>query len=257
MSDSRNLGRVAGAASIVAALMLVQACSSTAGSSSGGAVDALQLSATGAGGGDSALKVVPRLPPPRQTGDGNDQPLSPGDVLQLEFFQVGNLDRTVQIDANGRVSLALVGTVQAAGKSVRQFEQDIERAYGASYLQNPDITVFVKESAGQRVTIDGEVTKAGIVPVSSTATLLDVIALAGGFRPLADDSKVYVYRDIDKQKLVANYDVKAIRLGKASNPRIYGGDVVVVFPSSSKIALQNLKEALGVATSASRLAVIP
>src|SRR5690606_935365 len=101
-----------------------------------------------------------------------------------------------------------------------------------------DVTIFVKESAGQRVTIDGEVTKAGIVPVSSNATLLDVIALAGGFRQIADETKVYVYRDINKQKLVANYDVKAIRRGKAPNPRIYGGDVVVVFPSSGKIALQ-------------------
>lgn len=257
MSRLRALRRSAVAVPFMGLLVFAQACSSTSSgaSSSGGAVDALQLSSTG--GGDATLKVVSRLPAPRSTGDGDDQPLSPGDILELDFFQVDNLDRTVQIDANGRVSLALIGTVQASGKSVRQFEQDIERAYGASYLQNPDITVFVKESAGQRVTIDGEVTKAGIVPVSSTATLLDVIAQAGGFRPLADDTKVYVYRDIDRQKLVANYDVKAIRQGKASNPRIYGGDVIVVFPSSSKIALQNLKEALGVATSASRLAIIP
>lgn len=258
MSHSKALRQLAGAASMLGMLLLGQACSSSAGSSSAG-VDALQLSATGtqAASGDSALKVVSRLPAPRSTGDGNDQPLSPGDVLELDFFQVDNLDRTVQVDANGRVSLALIGTVQASGKSVRQFEQEIESAYGASYLQNPDVTVFVKESAGQRVTVDGEVNKAGLIPASSTATLLDVIAQAGGFRPLADDTKVYVYRDVDKQKLVANYDVKAIRQGKGANPRIYGGDVIVVFPSSSKVALQNLKEALGVATSASRLAVTP
>jgi polysaccharide export outer membrane protein len=206
---------------------------------------------------DSALKVVTTLPAPRRTGDGEDQPLSPGDTLQLEFFQVDNLNRTVQIDGNGRVSLALIGAVTAAGKSVRQFEQEIKSLYGAKYLQNPDVTVFVKDSVGQRVTIDGEVAKAGILPVASNATLLDVIAQAGGFRQVADERKVYVYRDIDRQKLVANYDVNAIRQGKASNPRIYGGDVIVVFPSSGKIALQNLKEALGVATSASRLAVVP
>jgi polysaccharide export outer membrane protein len=242
-------------AAVVFSLGLVQSCSSTSGSQ-GLAVDALQLASTSTGG-DSTLRVVKTLPAPQSTGDGDDQPLSPGDVLQLDFFQVDNLDRTVQIDANGRVSLALIGDVMAAGKSVRQFEQEVERAYGANYLQNPDVTVFIKESAGQRVTIDGEVAKAGIIPVSSTATLLDVIAQAGGFRPVADTTKVYVYRDVGNQKVVANYDVTAIRQGKAPNPRIYGRDVVVVFPSSSKVALQNLKEALGVATSATRLAVIP
>lgn len=238
------------------AMLALTACSSTS-SSSDANVDALQLSSTGPQGGDSMLKVVSVLPAPPAGADGSQQPLAAGDVLELDFFQVDNLDRTVQVDANGRVSLALIGPVQAAGKSVRQFEQEIETAYGANYLQNPDVTVFVKESAGQRVTIDGEVNKAGIVPVTSTATLLDVIAQSGGFRPVADERKVYVYRDIDRRKLVANYDVRAIREGKAPNPRIYGGDVVVVFPSSSKIAFQNLKEALGVATSATRLAVIP
>ncbi|MER2536740.1 MAG: polysaccharide biosynthesis/export family protein [Rhizobiaceae bacterium] len=241
---------------LAAAALALSACSSTSGSS-GSAVDALQLSSTGASGGDSSLKVVPVLPAPRGGSDGNEQPLSAGDILELDFFQVDNLDRTVQIDANGRVSLALIGTVQAAGKSVRQFEQEIESAYGAKYLQNPDVTVFIKESAGQRVTVDGEVNKAGIIPVSSTTTLLDIVAQAGGFRPVADESKVYVYRDIDRQKLVANYDVKAIRQGKKPNPRIYGGDVVVVFPSSSKVAFQNLKEALGVANTATRIAIIP
>ncbi|MBD0413465.1 polysaccharide biosynthesis/export family protein [Oryzicola mucosus] len=250
---TRSGAIVAGACSL--AMLVLQNCSSTSSPTAGPTgVQALQPTSA-AGAGDGALRIVSSLPAPSQTGDGDDQPLSPGDVLELDFFQVDNLDRTVQIDANGRVSLALIGTVTAAGKSVRQFEHEVKSAYGAKYLQNPDVTVFVKDSAGQRVTIDGEVAKAGIVPVSSTATLLDVVALAGGFRPVADETKVFVYRDSNGQKLVANYNVKAIRQGGAPNPRIYGGDVIVVFPSSSKVAVQNLKEALGVASSAARLAV--
>ena len=68
---------------------------------------------------------------------------------------------------------------------------------------------------------------------------------------------MFVYRDINGQKLVANYNVTEIRQGRRQDPRIYGGDVIVVFQSKSKIAMRNLKEALGVASSASRLAVIP
>jgi polysaccharide export outer membrane protein len=107
------------------------------------------------------------------------------------------------------------------------------------------------------VTIDGEVTKAGLYPVTANATLLDVIAMAGGFRDIADQNKVYVFREIGGRKLVANYSVAEIRSGRLANPRIYGGDVVMVFTSQSRVAMNNLKEALGMAANASRLAVIP
>jgi polysaccharide export outer membrane protein len=240
------------AASILALGLSSSGCSTS--SSSAQPVDALQLASTGGAQGGS-LRVVSELPPPAQ--NGGEQPISPNDVLQVDVFQVDNLDRTVQVDATGKISLPLVGSVQAAGRTARQLEEEIETAYGAKYLQSPDVTIFVKESVGQRITIDGEVAKAGIYPVSSNSSLLDAIALAGGFRDIADASKVYVYRDYAAGKLVANYDVAQIRAGKKPNPRIYGGDVIVVFTSSSKVAIRNLKEAMGVASSATRLAVIP
>jgi polysaccharide export outer membrane protein len=175
--------------------------------------------------------------------------------LEVFVFQVADLTRVVQVDPSGNINLPLIGYVRAAGKPVRVLEQDITRAYGASYLQNPQVSVAIKESSGRRVTIDGEVSKTGVYQLPPIASLIDVIALAGGFSRVADASKVYVFRTISGQKLVAQYDVSMIRAGKRSSPRIYGGDVVVVFSSSSKIAFQNLKEALGVASSASRIGV--
>ena len=208
-----------------------------------------------AGGG---LRVVQDLPAPSNTSNGSEQPLSSDDVLEVDVFQVDNLDRTVKVDASGRISLPLIGAVEAQGKTIQQLEQEIESRYGAKYLQSPDVTIFLKESARQRVTVDGEVARSGLYPVSSNATLLDSIALAGGLRDIADTSKVYVYRDAgDGTKLVANYDVKRIRNGAAKNPRIYGGDVVIVFTSQSKVAMNNLKDALGIASSAARIAVLP
>ncbi|TIQ31885.1 polysaccharide biosynthesis/export family protein [Mesorhizobium sp.] len=249
----------AGAICALLVSLSISACTSTSStSSSPTSVDALQLTSSSAplsGGG--ALQVVKELPGPQNSQNGNEQPLSPNDVIEVNVFQVDNLNRTVQIDAGGQISLPLIGTVTAAGKTVRQLEQEIETAYGANYLQSPDVSVFVKESVGQRITIDGEVRKAGIYPVSSNSSLLDAIALAGGFSPIGDAGKVFVYRNVGQNKLVANYNVDEIRAGKNRNPRIYGGDVVVVFASRSKIAMNNLKEALGVASSAARLAVIP
>ncbi len=251
------LPRLALVASVLA--VGVSACSSTDTPTSAADAttqDILALQGS-AGGRPGELRVVRDLPPPTDTQDGQEQPLAPNDILEVDVFQADTLDRTVQIDSAGRISLPLIGAMQAAGKSVRVLENEIEAAYGRNYLQNPDVTVFLKESFGQRVTIDGEVAKAGVYPVSASSTLMETIALAGGFRPIADQSKVYVYRDVGGQKLVANYDVAEIRTGRKANPRIYGGDVIIVFTSQTKVAMQNLKEALGIATSASRLAIIP
>ena len=158
----------------------VAGCSSASGPVGPGSTDALQLASTGSTEG--GLSVVRDLPSPGNASGGSDQPLSPGDVLEVDVFQVDNLDRTVQIDASGRISLPLVGSVTAGGVTLRDLEQEVERAYGAQYLQSPDVTIFVKESAGQRVTVDGEVMKAGIYPVTGDASLLDAVALAGGFQ---------------------------------------------------------------------------
>ncbi|MER9651761.1 polysaccharide biosynthesis/export family protein [Mesorhizobium sp. M0199] len=242
------------------ASLAISACTSTSSTtpSSSGAVDALQLTSSSAplsGGG--ALQVVKELPAPQNTQNGSEQPLSPNDVLEVNVFQVDNLNRTVQVDSGGQISLPLIGTITAAGKTVRQLEQEIETAYGAKYLQSPDVTIFVKESIGQRITVDGEINKAGIYPVSSNSSLIDAIALAGGFNTVGDAKKVFVYRNIGPNTLVANYNVEEIRGGKSRNPRIYGGDKIVVFASKSKIAMNNLKDALGVASSAARLAVVP
>ncbi|MGX7872032.1 polysaccharide biosynthesis/export family protein [Mesorhizobium sp. ORM6] len=240
------------------ALLALSACASSSPTSSTSSVEALQpASSSAALAGGGALQVVKDLPAPQNTQNGNEQPLSANDVLEVSVFQVDNLNRTVQIDANGQISLPLIGSMTAAGKTVRQLEQEIETAYGAKYLQSPDVTIFVKESVGQRITVDGEVKKAGIYPVASNASLLDAIALAGGFSAVGDAGKVYVYRNFGQSKLVANYNIEEIRAGKNRNPRIYGGDVIVVFASKSKIAMNNLKDALGLASSAARIAVIP
>ena len=145
---------------------------------------------------------------------------------------------------------------------------------GVSAVNNHDVRIVRKQvarvaspvlivsslallAANPRAEADGEVAKAGLYPVTANATLLDVIAMAGGFRSIADQNKVYVFREIGGRKLVANYSVAEIRSGRLGNPRIYGGDVVMVFTSQSRVAMNNLKEALGMAANASRLAVIP
>lgn len=206
-------------------------------------------------GGD--LRVVRKLPPPPRTKGGQIAPISKGDEMEITFFGIKKLDRVVRVSSTGMISMPLVGAVKAEGKTVRQLELDLERKYGRSYLQNPQITINVKESLGQRVTVNGEVRAPGIYPVGPRATLLQALAQAKGFTDLGDPSKVYVFRRINNQKYVAQYDVEKIRGGGQRDPRIYGNDVVVTFSSAAKVAMQNLKDVLGIARTATTFALIP
>jgi polysaccharide export outer membrane protein len=244
MHLTRAIGRICTAFAILASA----ACTGASGNSS--SVE----TASGPPAQFADLQIVEALPPPPNTNLGADELIAKNDLLEIDFFQVDKLDRTTRVDSNGNISLSLIGRLEAAGLKIPELETEIEQRYGAKYLQNPDVTVFMKESAGNRVTIDGQVRKPGIYPVSSTSSLLEIIALAGGFSEIADENKVYVFRTLGDRKLVANHSVKQIRAGKRRDPKIYGGDVIVSFSSSSKVAASNLREALGIASRAASLA---
>ena len=175
-----------------------------------------------------------------------------GDLIEIDVFQVDELDKEVQINASGRISLPLIGQVEAAGKTVAGLESELEKKYGVKHLQSPDITVLVKESRGQQVTLNGEFLTPGIYPTDTSTTLLQAVAQARGLSPLGDPQKIFVFRDFKDKKLVANYNLKKIQQGKNVNPRIYGGDIIVAFSSSAKVAGRNLRESLGVAANAVR-----
>jgi len=207
----------------------------------------------GVGGRFKDLEIVSTLPAPDNTNNGSKQPISANDLLEVDVFQVDELDKTVRVDASGRISLPLIGSVVVAGKSVDQVERTLEQRYGANYLQSPEISVFVKEASGMRVTMDGQFKRPGIFPTTTNSTLLQAVAQAGGITDLADEGKLYVFRTHRNKKLVANYSLKDIRSGSKADPRLFGGDVVVAFTSNTKVAAKNLREVLGLATSAGRL----
>jgi len=238
-------------------VVLILAVAGLAGcsASGGGATLAPTVSSNGTiQGADAAgLKVVANLPPPINTQNGATQLIAPNDVIGIDVFQVDDLDTVAQVDSMGNISLPLVGSVRAGGKSVTGLQAELISLYGSRYLQSPQITVSMKESVGQRVTVDGEVRRAGLYPTTAQTSLIQVIAQAGGFSTIADPGKVFVFRDFGGEKLVAQYDVNKIRSGQQADPRIFGGDVVVAFASGSAIFGQNLREALGLATSASGL----
>lgn len=166
--------------------------------------------------------------------------IGPSDLLTVTVFQIEDLDRDVRVNNAGQVSLPLIGAVGAAGRTVNELETVIASRYAARYLQNPQVSVFVKEFSSQRVTVGGAVTKPGIFPMPTRLTLLQALALAEGLQPTASERNVIVFRTVKGQRVFARFDVGAIAKGKNSDPEIMGEDVIMVDTSGGKVFLQNL-----------------
>jgi polysaccharide export outer membrane protein len=124
--------------------------------------------------------------------------------------------------------------------SSQQIEQEIAARYGAKYLQDPQVSVFVKEFTSERITIEGAVAHPGIFPLTGRITLLRAMAMAGGFGQIANTSQVMLYRlNDEKGRQVAVYDIEKIRAGKAEDPTIQGDDLIVVQRDSTRVLLKD------------------
>lgn len=176
--------------------------------------------------------------------DGPEYRIGPQDLLEITVFGVQDLSRSVRVNANGQISLPLIGSLMAGGVSIPALEQTIAGKLGGRYLQDPQVSVFVKEFTSQRVTLEGAVRKPGIYPVTGRTSLLQAIALAEGLDPLADLGGVVVFRQINGQRMAAGFDMREVRSGRSPDPQIYGDDIIVVEQSGSKTALRRFLEAI-------------
>ncbi len=155
--------------------------------------------------------------------------LGANDLLEVEVLDIENGKRTVRVNASGLVSMPLIGSVKVAGLTGHEAEALIATRYREKYLQNPQVSVFVKEFTSEHITVEGAVVKPGIYPVTGRLTLLRALALAGGFGQIAKSSEVMLFRqDSNGARQVAVFDVDQIRSGKSEDPVIRGEDLIVV-----------------------------
>jgi polysaccharide biosynthesis/export protein len=171
---------------------------------------------------------------------GKDYRIGPNDLLDVEVFDMDNLKRTVRVNAAGAISLPLIGQVVIAGLTTQEVEQRIAARYSEKYLQDPQVSVFIKEFTSERITIEGAVQHPGIFPLTGQITLLRAMALAGGFGSIANTSEVMLYR-VNEQNVrqVAVFDVEKIRAGKSEDPVIKGDDLIVVQRDSARVLLKD------------------
>lgn len=205
-----------------------------------------QPSAGGYSTGAAGAPVA--VPPPEATAAAGpvvatidtDYRIGTNDLLEVEVFDVEELKRTVRVNASGQVSLPLIGLVPVAGLSPAEAESVIALRYGDKYLQDPQVSIFIKEFTSQRITVDGAVARPGIYPLTGQITLLRALAMAGGGGSLADLEEVMLFRlGPEGQALTEKHDVLKIRTGEAPDPLLQGDDVVVVNRNGARAALRD------------------
>ncbi|MGA0600127.1 polysaccharide biosynthesis/export family protein [Caulobacter sp. KR2-114] len=166
--------------------------------------------------------------------------IGPLDKLDISVFQVDELKTEAQVDASGNISLPLIGSLTAAGKTTSELSAEIAQKLDAKYLKSPQVTVLVKEAEGQKITVGGAVQQGGVFDIQGRSTLMQAVALAHGPDHVADLKHVSIFRTVNGQKFVATVDLRDVQKGRIADPVVYGNDTVIVGTSGFKSTVQTM-----------------
>jgi polysaccharide export outer membrane protein len=181
----------------------------------------------GEGAEKSSLTVTP------------DYIMGPEDVLEITVWKNADLSKQVQVRPDGRISLPLIGDVSAVGRTAAQLTEEIS-ARLKSYMENPTVSILVREVNSYQIYVLGEVNAPGKYPLKSKTTLLQAITIAHGFTQVAARNKIVVFRfgkdGEGLNKIKASYDDIVLRDGSDQNIELKPGDQIVV-PSETMVVL--------------------
>ena len=155
---------------------------------------------------------------------GND------DHLSINVWKETDLTKNVPVRSDGKISLPLVGEIQASGRTPLQLESDISSRL-RNYITAPEVTVIVEQINSKKYNILGYVGKPGAYTLTLSTTVMDAIALAGGFKDFAKSKGVYILRqkpDGTQERL--NFNYKDFIKGKdlSQNVKVEPGDMIIV-----------------------------
>lgn len=160
--------------------------------------------------------------------------IGPLDTIEVDVFGIPDLGREIQVDASGRIAMPLAGTVDARGKTAEELARAIEAALRARYVRDPQVTINIKSSVSQVVTIDGQVVEPGLYPVTNQMTLMRVVASAKGLSEFARQDDIVILRTVNEQRMAGLYNIAAIREGVYDDPAVYANDVIIVGDSPQR-----------------------
>lgn len=115
------------------------------------------------------------------------------DALFISVWQNNDLNQEVVVRPDGKVSFPLIGDVQASGLTIAQLDEELTKSL-SEYIRHPDVSIMVRKLGGKKIIVLGEVGAAGVRSVTGKKTILEAIALSGGFSPHAVTSSVVLIR---------------------------------------------------------------
>ncbi|OQX53703.1 MAG: hypothetical protein B5M54_06380 [Candidatus Aminicenantes bacterium 4484_214] len=118
--------------------------------------------------------------------------IGPKDLLEISVFGLDDLNTTVRVSEEGKITLPLLGEVKVQGLTKTEVEKELARLLEKKYLQNPQVTVFIKEYQSKRVSVLGAVQKPGPYELLGRQTLLQIISEAGGMTEDAGETIIII-----------------------------------------------------------------
>lgn len=187
-------------------------------------------SSAAANSAENGKKVEAASAPSTASAVSADYEIGPGDVVAIHVWKEPELSRTLPVRPDGFLSLPLIGEIKASGFTAAQLQTEFTQQY-QKYMANPTITVMVQEARSRRFSVMGEVQRPGSYILTQPTTVLESLALVGGFRNFANVKKIYILRarsNGTSERIPFNYS-RVIK-GKDSRANIFlqPGDTVVV-----------------------------
>lgn len=158
-----------------------------------------------------------------------DYVIGPDDQLSIVFWRDKDMSADAAVRPDGKISLPLLNDVQAAGLTPQQLRdrlmEDAKR-----YIEDPNITIVVRQINSRRVFVTGEVAKPGPYPLIGPTTILQILATAGGLREYADEKNIMVLRTAGGRTETYRFNYKDVAKHKnlAQNVELKPGDTIIV-----------------------------
>jgi polysaccharide export outer membrane protein len=190
------------------------------------------------GSGQPAAAPTPAAPAPTNgrslprvaSADSADYKLAPGDKLRVEVYKDAQLSQSLQVRPDGKVTLPLVGDIVATDLTPIQLRDRIAASL-KEYITNPVVTVIVVEASPVMVYVMGEVTQPGSIPMRGPMTVLQALAMAGGFREFANPKDIRILRKgpgVQKSVETIRFNYNDAVKGNVAPVFLMPGDMVVV-----------------------------
>lgn len=180
-------------------------------------------------------RQIKQLATAYQTVQEEEYHLGSGDVLELTVFQADELNKVIRVNGRGKIILPLLGSVDVAGKSLVEAEEEITARLAADFLNNPQVSLFLTEYRSQQITVMGAVENPNVYSIRQSRTIFEMLSLAGGMTEVASD-KIRVKTTQtnaetgEREAIDLLLSVNSLLEGAdaASGIRLAGGDSILV-----------------------------